>query len=165
MVKEYTLQEALKLAIMTEKESMDFYRKAAAMTADERSKKVFDLLANEEIGHLTAFFHHYQGGDLGDLESFLKQPVDRNSATHQALEQALADEVHEQKALEIALQEEKACIEMYTVMVKSITEPQVQRVFQKVIEETQGHYDMIEDEYMRVMAMVHSSDQDIYVRE
>ena len=70
MGKEYTLQEALKLAIKTEKESLDFYRKAGAITKDERSKKVFGLLANEEIGHLKAFFDHYRGGDLGDIASY-----------------------------------------------------------------------------------------------
>jgi erythrin-vacuolar iron transport family protein len=165
MVKEYTLQEALKLAIKTEKESMDFYRRAGSITVDERSKKVFGLLANEEIGHLKAFFDHYQGGDLGDLTSFMGTPPDRLSATHLALEQALAADVHEQKALEIALQEEKSTIELYTILSKDIVDPLVRRVFEAVIKETQGHYDMIEDEYMRVMAMVDRSDQDIYVRE
>jgi len=165
MMKEYTLQEALKLAIKTEKESMDFYQKAGSITADERSKKVFTLLANEEIGHLKAFFDHYKGGDLGNLPEFLNSPVDKLSATHIALEKALAADVHEQEALEIALREEKACIELYTVLVKDIVDPLVRRVFETVIKETQGHYDMIEDEYMRVMAMVDRSDQDIYVRE
>ena len=165
MGKEYTLQEALKLAIRTEKESMDFYQKAASLTADQRSKQVFGLLANEEIGHLKAFFNHYQGGDLGDLASYLDRPPDKLSATHLALEQALVEDVHEQKALEIALQEEKSCVELYTILVKDIVDPLVRRVFEKVIKETQGHHDMIEDEYMRVMAMVHRSDQDIYVRE
>ncbi|HBG07572.1 MAG: ferritin [Geobacteraceae bacterium GWC2_58_44] len=165
MVKQYTVQEALKLAINSEKESMDFYRKAGSLTADERSKKVFELLANEEMGHLAAFFDHYQGTDLGDLESFKARPADKLSATHMALEQAFASEVHEQKALEIALQEEKSCIEQYTVIAKEMADPLVRRVFETVIRETQKHYDMIEDEYMRVMTMVHQSDQDIYVRE
>jgi len=165
MVKQYTVQEALKLAINSEKESMDFYRKASTLTADERSKRVFELLADEEMGHLTAFFDHYQGGDLGDLESFKARPADKMSATHQALEQAFVDEVHEQKALEIALQEEKSCIDLYTVMAGDIADPQVRKVFETVIRETQKHYDLIEDEYMRVMTMVHQSDQDIYVRE
>jgi len=165
MFKEYTLQEALKMAIKTEKESMDFYRRAASVSADERSKKVFELLAKEEVGHLTAFFDHYKGGDLGDLQTFLGSPPDKQSATHQALEQAIVQEVHEQKALEIALKEEKACIDFYTILVKDIVDPLVRRVFETVIRETQGHHDMIEDEYMRVMTMVHSSDQNIYVRE
>ena len=165
MGKEYTLQEALKLAIKSEKESMDFYRKAGSITADERSKQGFNLLADEEAGHLKAFFDHYQGGDLGDLATFLQSPPDKLSATHLALEQALAAEVHEQKALEIALQEEKSCIELYTIIAKDIVDPLVRRVFETVVRETQKHYDIIEDEYMRVMTMVHGSDQDIYVRE
>jgi erythrin-vacuolar iron transport family protein len=165
MGKQYTLQEALKLAIKSEKESMDFYRRAGAITADERSKQVFGLLASEEVGHLKAFFDLYKGGDLGDLASFMNTPADKLSATHVALEQALAADIHEQKALEIALQEEKSCIELYTAITKEIVDPQVRHVFESVIRETQGHYDMIEDEYMRVMAMVDRSDQDIYVRE
>jgi rubrerythrin len=165
MGKEYTMKEALKLAIKTEKESMDFYRKAGSITQDARSKQVFALLASEEAAHLKAFFDHYQGGDLGDLESYLASPPDRQSATHKALEQAFAADVHEQKALEIALQEEKATIDLYTVIARDIVDPLVRRVFETVVKETQKHHDLIEDEYMRVMAMVHSSDQDIYVRE
>jgi len=165
MTKEYTVQEALKLAIKTEKESMDFYLKAGSIASDPRSKQVFELLASEEKGHLKAFFDHYQRGDLGDMETFLQTPADTQSATHLALEQALAAEVQEQKALEISLQEEKACIELYTMIAKGIEDPQVRRIFETVVRETQKHYDMIEDEYMRVMTMVHSSDQDIYVRE
>jgi len=64
MGREYSIQEALKLAIKGEKDSMDFYRKAASVTKNERAQKVFDLLANEEVGHLKAFFDHYKGGEL-----------------------------------------------------------------------------------------------------
>jgi rubrerythrin len=87
------------------------------------------------------------------------------NATYKALEKAIDEETHEQKALEIALKEEKACIEQYTVLVKDIVDPLVRGVFERVVKETQGHYDMIEDEYMHVMAMVDKSDQDTYVRE
>ena len=165
MGKEYTLQEALKLAIQGEKDSMDFYRKAASVTRNERAKKVFDLLANEEVGHLKSFFDHYKGGDFGDLKSFMESPPDKKSATYLALEKAIDAETPEQKALEIALKEEKACIDQYTIFVKDIIDPIVRSVFERVIKETQGHYDMIEDEYMHVMTMVDKSDQDIYVRE
>jgi rubrerythrin len=81
------------------------------------------------------------------------------------LEKAIDEETHEQKALEIALKEEKACIEQYTVLVQDIINPLVRGIFSRVINETQNHYDMIEEEYRHVMAMVHESDQNIYVRE
>ena len=56
MGKEYNIQEALKMAIQAEKDSMDFYRRAESVTKNKRAKKVFDLLANEEVGHLKSFF-------------------------------------------------------------------------------------------------------------
>jgi rubrerythrin len=165
MGKEYSIQEALKLAIQAEKDSMDFYRRASAVTKNERAKKVFDLLANEEVGHLKAFFDHYKGGEFGDLKSFMETPPNKRNATYQALEKAIDEETHEQKALEIALKEEKSCIDQYSLMVKDIIDPLVRSIFQQVVKETQNHYDMIEDEYMHVMKMVDKSDQDTYVRE
>ena len=166
MGKEFTQQEALKLAIQTEKDSMDFYRRAAAVTRNQRAKKVFDLLANEEAGHLKSFFDLYKGREFGsDLNSYMASPPDRMNATLQMLEKAIDEETHEQKALEIALREEKACIEQYTVLVQDIVDPLVRGIFSRVINETQNHYDMIEEEYRHVMAMVHESDQNIYVRE
>lgn len=165
MGKEYSLQEALKMAIQAEKDSMDFYRRAASVTQNERAKKVFELLANEEVGHLKSFFDHYKGGEFGDLKSFIESPPDMKNATYMALEKAITANTHEKEALEIALKEEKACIDQYSVFAKDIVDPLVKGVFERVIKETQNHYDLIEDEYMHVMTMVHKSDQDIYVRE
>ena len=165
MGKEYSVQEALKLAIQAEKDSMDFYRKAASVTKNERARKVFDLLANEEVGHLKAFFDHYKGGEFGDLQTYMASSPDTNNVTYRALMKAIDEETHEQKALEISMKEEKACIDHYTVLIKDIVDPLVRGIFEQVIKETQGHYDMIEDEYMHVMKMVDKSDQDIYVRE
>jgi len=165
MGREYSIQEALKMAIQAEKDSMDFYRRAGAATRNERAKKVFDLLANEEVGHLKSFFDHYKGNEFGDLKTFMDSPPNKKNATYLALEKAIDENVHEQAALEIALKEEKACIEQYSQLVKDIIDPLVRGVFEKVVKETENHYALIEDEYMHVMTMVDKSDQDIYVRE
>jgi rubrerythrin len=165
MGKEYTMQEALKLAVQAEKDSMDFYRRASSITKNERAKKVFDLLANEEVGHLKLFFDHYKGGEFGDLKSYMDSPPDKKSATILALEKALDENTHEKKALEIAMKEEKATVDQYTLLSKDIIDPLVKGIFTQVVKETQNHYDMIEDEYMHVMKMVDKSDQDTFVRE
>ena len=165
MGKEYNIQEALKMAIQAEKDSMDFYRRAGAVTKNESAKKVFDLLANEEVGHLKSFFEHYKGGEFGDLKTFMESPPNKKNATMMALEKAINADTHEKEALEIALKEEKACIEQYTLIAGDIIDPLVRGVFQKVVKETENHYALIEDEYMHVMKMVDKSDQDIYVRE
>ena len=165
MGKEYSAQEALKLAIQGEKDSMDFYRKAASATKNERARKVFELLANEEVGHLKSFFDHYKGGEFGNVESFMKTPPDASNPSFKALAKAIDEDTHEKEALEIAMKEEKACIDHYSVLAKDIIDPLVKGIFDRVVKETQGHYDMIEDEYMHVMGMVDKSDQDTFVRE
>jgi rubrerythrin len=165
MGKEYTVQEALKLAIKAEKDSMDFYRKAASATGIERAKKVFRLLADEEKEHLASFFELYQEEEFGDLQTFLVSPPDRTSASYVELKKAIDRETHEQKALEIALHEEKAIIERYTRFAGDMVDPLVRGIFERVIGETRKHYELIESEYAHIMRMVHESDQDIYVRE
>jgi len=165
MGKEYQLQEALKLAIKGEKDSIDFYRKAAANANNERAKKVFELLANEEVGHLKSFFQHYKGGEFGDVESYMKTPPDTSNATYKALLKAVGAATMEKEALEIAMKEEKAVVDQYTVLARDIIDPLVKSVFERVVQETQGHYDMIEDEYMHLMGMVDKTDIDTFVRE
>lgn len=165
MGKEYTQQEALKLAIKAEKDSMDFYRKAASVAKNERAKKVLELLANEEVGHLKAFFAHYTGTEFGDLASYIDSPADEKNPTYVKLMKAISEDMVEQKALELSLVEEKQCIGQYTQLAKGVVDPAVRNIFERVVKETQGHYDLIESEYAHIMGMVHETDQDIYVRE
>lgn len=165
MGKEYTLQEAISLAIKAEKDSMDFYRRAASVAKNERAKKILDLLANEEVAHLKAFFDHYKGTDFGDLNSYINSPVDTKNPAYVKLEKAITENIAEQKALELALVEEKECIGQYTQLAQGVVDPAVRAVFERVVKETRGHYDLIESEYAHIMGMVHESDQDIFVRE
>jgi len=165
MGKEYTLQEAISLAIKAEKDSMDFYRRAASVAKNDRARKVLELLANEEVGHLKAFFNHYKGAEFGDLTSYINSPADTKNPTYKKLEKAISEDMVEKKALELALIEEKECIGQYTQLAQGVVDPAVRAVFERVVKETQVHYDLIESEYAHIMGMVHESDQDIFVRE
>lgn len=165
MGKEYSLQEALKLAIKAEKDSMDFYIRAASAAKNERAKKVLEMLAAEEATHVKHFFDHYKGTDFGDLQSFLTSPVDTKNPTYMKLEKAINENMGEQAAMELALTEEKECIGQYTQLAAGVVDPMVKAIFERVVKETQGHYDLIEAEYAHIMGMVHDSDQDTFVRE
>jgi rubrerythrin len=165
MGREYSLQEAISLAIKAEKDSMDFYRRAASVARNDRAKKVFDLLANEEVGHLKSFFDHYKGSEFGDLATYINSPADTKNPTNIKLEKAIQEEMVEQKALELALIEENNCIGQYTQLAQGVVDPTVKAIFERVVKETQRHYALIESEYAHLMGMVHESDQDTYVRE
>ncbi len=165
MGREYSLEDALKLAIKAEKDSMDFYARAASIAKNERAKKVFELLAAEEATHVKHFFDHYKGGEFGDLTTYLASPVDTKNPTYMKLEKAISEDMGEQKALELALIEEKDCIGQYTQLAAGVVDPMVKSIFARVVKETQGHYDLIEAEYAHVMGMVNDSDMNTFVRE
>jgi rubrerythrin len=165
MPQEFNMQEALRLAIQTEKDVMDFYNKAAALTKNERGRKVFEQLAKEEREHAGHFFGIYPGKDLGSFEEFMARPAKLESAMLRQLEKALDDKVHERKAMEIALKEEEDLAKHLHLTAARIVDPAVRNVFEKMAKETEHHFAIIESEYAHLMGMVHETDIDTFVRE
>jgi rubrerythrin len=165
MTQEPKLLEAIKLAIQTEKDVMDFYLKAAALTNNDRGRKVFEQLAKEEREHAGHFFKIYTGTDLGSFEEFMAQPPKANHAMLVQLQKALDENVHERKAMELAMKEEEDLVKSLRLAASRIVDPSVRAVFDRMAEETETHYAIIESEYAHMMAMVHETDIDTYVRE
>jgi rubrerythrin len=165
MPQEFSIQEALKLAIQTEKNVRDFYQRAAEITRNPEAKKVFQLLAEEEKEHASHFFHLYKGGDLGSFEEFMARPAKADTVMLKTLEKAIDENIHERKAMEIALQGEEDLAKSLALTASHIIDPTVRAVFERMAKETRDHYAMIESEYARLMAMVHETDMNIYVRE
>jgi rubrerythrin len=165
MPQEFNLQEALKLAIHTEKNVRDFYLRAAGLTRNQRGKEVFELLAREEQEHASHFFPLYRGGDLGSFEEFMASPAKIDTAMHKELSKALDENIHERRAMEIALREEEDLEKNLRRTAANIIDPVVRAVFEKMATETRNHYQLIESEYARLMAMVHETEINTYVRE
>lgn len=165
MTQEFNMQEAIRLAIQTEKDVMDFYKKAAALTKNERGRKVFDLLAREEHEHAGHFFKIYPGKDLGSFDEFMARPPKTEHAMLRQLEKALNENVHERKAMQIALKEEEDLAKSLRLTAAKIVDPAVRGVFERMAVETENHFALIESEYAHLMAMVHETDIDTYVRE
>jgi rubrerythrin len=165
MPQELKMREAIKRAIQTEKDAMDFYLKAASLTGNERGKKVFEQLAGEEKEHASHFFMIYTGDDLGTFDDFIASPA---RLDHDLLKQLVASagkELHERRAMELALQEEERLLAGLQASSARIIDPAVRAVFDRMAEETENHYAIIESEYAHVMGMVHETDIDTYVRE
>lgn len=165
MPQEFNMQEAIKLAIQTEKDVMDFYSKAADMTNNARGKKVFEQLAKEEREHAGHFFQIYPGDDLGSFDEFMAQPARIDHVLLKELEKALGENVQERKAMELALKEEEDLVKRLRLTASHIVDPAVRGVFDRMAEETENHYAIIESEYAHLMGMVHETDIDTYVRE
>ncbi len=165
MNQEPTLLDAIKQAIQTEKDVMDFYLKAAVLTNNARGKKVFEQLAKEEREHAGHFFEIYTGSDLGSFEDFIAMPPSKGHVMLKQLEKALDENVHERKAMELALKEEEDLVKNLQMTASRIVDPAVRSVFERMARETENHYAIIESEYAHMMGMVHETDIDTYVRE
>lgn len=165
MPQEFNLQSALKLAAQTEKNVMDFYLRAASIVQNPKAKKVFELLAKEEREHVSHVFPLYQGDDLGTFDEFINSPPHPDTVMLKELEKALKEDLHESKAMELALREEEDLAKNLRRTASKIVDPGVKQVFDRLAKETENHFAIIESEYAHIMGMVHETDIDTFVRE
>lgn len=165
MPQEFKYEEAIRIAIETEKELMDFYQRAAEITKDPSGKKVFSTLAEDEREHVRHFFNLYNGEMLGTFDDFISKPGNTQSAMMHDLEKLLDCDIKERKAMEIALREEQDLEKSLRLTASRIVDPMVRSVFERMANETHQHYEVIESEYAHLMGMVHETDMDTFVRE
>lgn len=165
MPQEFNHQQAIRLAVQTEKELMTFYQRAAEMASDAGGKQVFQRLAQDEEEHVSHFFSHYRGQDFGSLEEFLKTPCQPEPPMLKELATLIDSEVKVRRAMEIALRREEQLELSLRNTARQIVDPGVRIVFEQMATETRHHYQIIESEYAHLMGMVHETDIDTYVRE
>lgn len=155
---------AIHSSMQVEKNAMNFYLACEGQSRDEKCKNFFQLLAREEKEHAHTFFAIApEGGDESNFVAFI--------ATTEAAEGLFGDigklvaDFTERKAMLLALDKEKALAEQLRAMAAKIADPEVKKVYEWNARSTDHHYQLIEEEYSRLMRMVHVTDVDIYVRE
>ena len=160
-----TTQEAIKQAIQTEKNAMDFYQLGALQMKDQEAKRIFEQLAKEERQHAQHFYKSYTGSDLAPFEEFISAPPEYESTWVSSIQKVISSDFTEGKALEVAMEKENKLEQALLETASRISDPSIREVFLTNAKETHNHYLTIESEYSRIMAMVDESDQDTYVRE
>ncbi|QWV99542.1 ferritin family protein [Geomonas nitrogeniifigens] len=158
-------QDALKQAIQTEKNAMNFYQIGAQHMKDTEAKRLFEQLAREEKEHAAQFFKAYRGNDLGSFEEFITAPPQNEALWVTSIQKAIDSDFTEQKALEYAMEKETHLEKALRETAGRITDPGIKEIFLWNANETHNHFLTIEAEYARLMAMVDESDMDTYVRE
>ena len=79
MFENIDLKDAVRRAMQTEKNAMEFYQRGAEMMKNKEAKQVFELLAREEREHAEWFYNVYPGDDITDLQAFLNAGSDQDS--------------------------------------------------------------------------------------
>ena len=159
------VKDAVRRAMQTEKNAMEFYQRGAEMMKNAEARKVFELLAREEREHAEWFHNVYPGEDIPDLDAFLAADADKDSEWMKELTQVKKEDFTERKAMELAMEKEKNLSAHLRALASKIDNPEVRKVFEENAKSTDHHYQIIESEYARLMGMVHETDMDTFVRE
>jgi rubrerythrin len=128
------------------------------------TRKVFELLADEEADYLDAFIKGYPGNSF-DLLKLLDRPDDFEPPDYCAIDLSAELNVNEKDALEISLREELSCLDHYSAITTSLREPRLCGIFQLALDQTRKHFEIVNAEYMRVLGVVDGSDQKVSARE
>jgi len=165
MPQEMKHQEALKIAVETEKGLICFYRRAAEMVADEGAKAFFTRLAQEKEEQAGNFFRYYKGTEFGTLDEFINSSCTYNAEAMKELSSLTDRSVKERRAREIAMEKEQNLEQVLRGKAKQIIDPGVREIFERMAKASNTHYQIVESEYARMMRMPHETDIDTYVRE
>ena len=153
MSETFDLQAAIKEAIQTEKDAMDFYTLGAQQLHDDKAREVFELLAREERQHAFSFFSIYRGSEVPSFEAFIDGPPNTQSPWFRSLQQMTLFDFDERKALELALEQEEALEQTLRTMAAKIDDPRVAAIYLANATSTHNHTELIEEQYRGMFGM------------
>ena len=152
-------QDALsvvELAIERENGGHSFYTKAADTTQATDGKRMFNWLAQEELGHLkhledvlqnlikTGKFPSQKSGKTLEIS----EPLDKKSSpwSSEAVGEAKTD-TKELEALRIGINAEKEDIAFYSKAAAETTDTEAKDMFNRLVAVEKGHQELLEEEY------------------
>ncbi len=140
--------EGLRIALQTELNGIEFYRMAAEKTADEKGKRIFQMLADDEIKHYNALKKQYsslldneewQKIDLGKMSTY-----DGESPIFSTELKNRAGEIHfEVSALSIGALLESNSIDFYRRMKEKSDDPSARALYQQLQHWEENHLEAI----------------------
>jgi erythrin-vacuolar iron transport family protein len=158
---EIFLEEAFRVAVLTEKNSLDFYRRAAAKVHDGRGKQVLEQLANQETEHVEEILSRYSGVSLNSLLRLIELPNYQNPPVFDGYFHKIDTQMTERHALGLALSQEQSCMDRYEVFVATFREPKVRKVFEQALHMSRKQYEVLEEKFRQLAPHHDRAGQDV----
>ncbi|GAB4566703.1 MAG: ferritin family protein [Geothermobacteraceae bacterium] len=146
-MRQLDLKQAIREAIQTEKDAMDYYNFAAEKAFDERVKKTFEILGREERQHAHTFYEAYPGDDLPDFDTMMAEAPDTSSSWWHALQKTLVSDFDERLALELAIEQEEMLEKQLRAMAERIDDEKVRNIYLANANSTHQHLLLVEEDY------------------
>jgi rubrerythrin len=144
------IKESIKLEI----NGRNFFEHAAEMTHNEHGKKMFRKLAQDEVGHLTAFgqlFSAVIGNEewkkfVDEEETKGPAPIIEELKTR--IEKGAKEErASELEAIRIGMDLERKAINFFEKSEKETTDDKAREIFKRIGDEEKIHYDLLQAQY------------------
>lgn len=156
----FEVSDIFEVAIRIEENGIDFYRHAAQIATDEKAKKMFSYLADEEVKHKTIFKemlsqiekHEAPESYPGEYGAYLRDYVDHNVVfTREAMKSELSRAKDTLSAINFAIRNELDSILYYHEIKRFVSESQHASI-DKIIDEERKHFETLSETlktYMR----------------
>jgi len=149
------LRSAIRDAIQTEKDAMDYYQLASGRMVNEQARLTFQILAREERQHALSFYRLYHWDDIPPFEELISAPANRNSSWWKALQKSSLGEFDESQALAEAMEQERLLEIRLREMAATISEPTIRQVYLNNANMTHHHLELIQQDYQTLQAVNH----------
>ena len=137
-----SLEQAIRNAIEVERSAARFYQELSSQSANDETRKLFDRLMQEELGHaqsIEAFGRMLTDGKLPD-DATDSWDIVETSPVWRHVEGISYDQ-----ALEIALEAERGAAMYYSAVASTTASPPVRSFFEQLAEYGQVHVRKILD--------------------
>jgi len=145
------VEKAIKEAIKLEINGRKFFNHAAEVTNNERGKKMFRFLADEEVKHLETFGKLFSSILHGsDWKKYIRSEEVRGEAP---LVEKLKEKMrHEEgkgevEALRIGMELEQNAISFFQEASKETDDSMAKKIFMEISEEEKFHFDLLQAQY------------------
>lgn len=142
-----SLREALRTALQSEKNAMDFYRAVAQHLTDPEAVAFFADLAREERQHAYSFYILDRDEDLPPFEELLDAPPDTSGSWWRALRKLEAENFTTKAALRLAIEEERRLETDLRAAAEEIVEPRARSIYLGNANSTHCHCRELEQLY------------------
>ena len=153
MSEQFDVQQALKSAIQTEKDAMDFYKFGAQQMPDDKARQTFEMLARDEMQHARMFYNAYKGTDIPSFEAYINSPPDTESSWWKGLQQLMLGDFDERKALELAIEQEEVLEKELRATARKIADPEIRAIYEANASSTHGHAVLVTEDYKAMFGM------------
>jgi rubrerythrin len=141
------LEHVLEMAVEAEIEGRELYKMASEKTSDEKAKKVFKLLADEEQSHIDNIVQmakDYKAGKELAMPD-LPAPASFEDAESPIFTREFKEKVSDfdMSALSIGMKLELESERFYKEAAEEATEQPVKELFHHLAEWERGHYDFL----------------------